>query len=271
MEKLKDIISSRRKELRMTQKDLAERLNVSDKVISKWETGTSYPDLTIINALAKELEIPITKLLDLPELTKPIEAEKVDDKLIVKYKTNFIISMTILIVSLIMFVIIATHQIEDDTLNFIAFFIFLITTIGSIVYYFINNMKFRNEYTKHFVREPYDLLYYKYNLVTLDLMKVIIFILPLILIQMSKAILILNIVLIVVFSLFKYKLIANSRFKYKNKLHLAITIVLEVIATSLLFIIGMAGNARIMDKFLGIILYIILGSPSYYFFKYQND
>lgn len=41
MEQLKTIILERRKTLRLTQKELAQKLNVSDKVISKWETGVS--------------------------------------------------------------------------------------------------------------------------------------------------------------------------------------------------------------------------------------
>lgn len=38
---MKDIISKRRKELGLTQQELADKLFVSDKVISKWETGVS--------------------------------------------------------------------------------------------------------------------------------------------------------------------------------------------------------------------------------------
>lgn len=38
---MKDIIIKRRKELNLTQQQLAEMLHISDKVISKWETGVS--------------------------------------------------------------------------------------------------------------------------------------------------------------------------------------------------------------------------------------
>ena len=37
----------------MTQKELGEKLNVTDKAVSKWERGLSFPDITIINSLAE--------------------------------------------------------------------------------------------------------------------------------------------------------------------------------------------------------------------------
>ena len=43
MEKLVENIIKRKKELGMTQKELAEKLNISDKTISRWETGISIP------------------------------------------------------------------------------------------------------------------------------------------------------------------------------------------------------------------------------------
>lgn len=63
MEFIKTIISSRRKMLNMTQKELADKLSVSDKLVSKWEHGGSYPDLSIIDNLAKHLEIDVLDLL----------------------------------------------------------------------------------------------------------------------------------------------------------------------------------------------------------------
>lgn len=39
---MKEIIAGRRKELGLTQQQLAEMLHISDKVISKWETGVSH-------------------------------------------------------------------------------------------------------------------------------------------------------------------------------------------------------------------------------------
>ena len=60
---MKDIIATRRKELGYTQQQLAEKLNISDKVVSKWETGRSLPDTSMLTDLAEVLEISVSELL----------------------------------------------------------------------------------------------------------------------------------------------------------------------------------------------------------------
>lgn len=57
-------ISERRKKLNMTQAQLAERLNVSNKSISRWETGTTMPDISLLIPLSEILEISLNDLLD---------------------------------------------------------------------------------------------------------------------------------------------------------------------------------------------------------------
>lgn len=52
-----------RKEKGMTQKDLAEKLNVSDKAISRWETGKNYPDIETLQQLSELLEVTINDML----------------------------------------------------------------------------------------------------------------------------------------------------------------------------------------------------------------
>ena len=53
-------ITELRKLKKMTQKELAEMLNVSDKVISKWETGKSLPDVEIMLKLSEALGTSIS-------------------------------------------------------------------------------------------------------------------------------------------------------------------------------------------------------------------
>ena len=56
-------ISDCRKEKKLTQKQLAEVLGVTNKAVSKWETGEGYPDITLLPQLAAELDISIDELL----------------------------------------------------------------------------------------------------------------------------------------------------------------------------------------------------------------
>ena len=57
-------IAQKRKEKNLTQENLAERIGVSNKSISKWERGKCMPDYSIIESLCKELGITISELLD---------------------------------------------------------------------------------------------------------------------------------------------------------------------------------------------------------------
>jgi len=53
LESLSKSIRTRREERKMTQKELADLLSVSDKTISKWETGRGLPDVVALKRLAK--------------------------------------------------------------------------------------------------------------------------------------------------------------------------------------------------------------------------
>ena len=57
-------IAKKRKEQNLTQEQLAERLGVSNKTISKWETGKCMPDYTVVKSLCEELKITISELMD---------------------------------------------------------------------------------------------------------------------------------------------------------------------------------------------------------------
>ena len=57
-------ISQKRKEKNLTQEQLADRLGVSNKTISKWETGKCMPDYAVVKILCDELEITVAELID---------------------------------------------------------------------------------------------------------------------------------------------------------------------------------------------------------------
>ena len=58
-----DTIRYLRERRHLTQRELAERLNVSDKTISKWETSRGLPDITLLEPLASTLSVSVAELL----------------------------------------------------------------------------------------------------------------------------------------------------------------------------------------------------------------
>ncbi|WP_035291893.1 MULTISPECIES: helix-turn-helix transcriptional regulator [Clostridiaceae] len=61
-------IAQKRKEHNMTQEQLAEKIGVSNKSVSKWETGKCMPDYSVVQELCKELEITVAELIDGEEI-----------------------------------------------------------------------------------------------------------------------------------------------------------------------------------------------------------
>ena len=57
------IIKALREKKHMTQSELAEKLCVSDKAVSKWETGKGYPDITLLEKIAGALSVSVPELL----------------------------------------------------------------------------------------------------------------------------------------------------------------------------------------------------------------
>lgn len=60
---MNETIRARRRALGMTQEQLADRLGVSAPAVSKWEQGASYPDVTLLSALARALGIDLNTLM----------------------------------------------------------------------------------------------------------------------------------------------------------------------------------------------------------------
>ena len=57
------VIKNLREKNHLTQAELAERICVSDKTISKWETAKGYPDISLLEPIAKVFGVSITELL----------------------------------------------------------------------------------------------------------------------------------------------------------------------------------------------------------------
>jgi len=104
-QKVGNLIAVLRKKKLMTQQTLATKLGVTNKAISKWETGEGYPEITIIPALSKELGITADELLagklnrDMP----PSNGDPIVTTLLYKNRINATISFSITFFGIIIF------------------------------------------------------------------------------------------------------------------------------------------------------------------------
>ena len=72
-------IALKRKQKNLTQEQLAEKLGVSNKTISKWETGKCMPDYSIVKSLCEELEVTVAELMD-GEISEENSVRTYDDE-----------------------------------------------------------------------------------------------------------------------------------------------------------------------------------------------
>lgn len=86
--KIGRFIQSSRKQINMTQKELADKLGVSDKLISKWETGNGMPDISILNELCSTLNISVNELLSGETLPPEKYSEKAEENIMELLKKN---------------------------------------------------------------------------------------------------------------------------------------------------------------------------------------
>ena len=113
---MKDIITKRRRELGLTQQELADKLFVSDKVVSKWETGKSIPDTTILLDLSKALEISVNELLGSESLKNANTSNSIDKIVTINKLKNFTI-IYICLQLIASFLIIFGRQLIEDYSN----------------------------------------------------------------------------------------------------------------------------------------------------------
>ena len=71
--KINHIIREKRKELLLTQEQVAEFLGVSTPAVNKWEKGSSYPDIALLPALARLLKTDLNTLLSFQDDLSDVE------------------------------------------------------------------------------------------------------------------------------------------------------------------------------------------------------
>ena len=83
-----ELIARRRRELGLSQTELAERLHVTDKAVSRWETGRGMPAIDSLEPLAKELGLSVSELLGGKEMTREELLKTVDGQILESLRKN---------------------------------------------------------------------------------------------------------------------------------------------------------------------------------------
>ena len=125
--KIGKFIAECRKNSNLTQMQLAEKLNITDRAISKWENGKAMPDSSIMLDLCKELKISVNELLS-GEMIDMKNYNKIAEENLFKLnesneKKKKIILKSAIVIGLLIFIIIIiqlysyTKQISKSNLN----------------------------------------------------------------------------------------------------------------------------------------------------------
>lgn len=143
--KMGEGIKLRRKEMNIRQVDLAKRLHVESSTISRWETGSGSPDISILPDLAYELGTTVDDLMRIKPKNKEDEIKK-ERISIVKILSN---ACKVCVVLIIMLIIVFTLLYKTKIFmvsyvhidNYFKFTFFGIINIASIILIFFNSVK----------------------------------------------------------------------------------------------------------------------------------
>ena len=117
--KVGKFIAECRKNKNMTQAELAEKLNITDRAISKWETGKGMPDSSILLELCNELDISVNELLSGEVIKMETYNQKAEENLLEMKKQIEKMRKTFSIISYIFGIITILMFIGNMSLNYI--------------------------------------------------------------------------------------------------------------------------------------------------------
>lgn len=152
-EKFGEFVCKLRKEKGMTQEDLGNKLHLTNKAISKWERGLSFPDICILQEIAKALDVSVLELLNGERNTEASISSDVANRIIedtvkhsgqlikkVRRKVTIAISLIVGLLPLLIvlfsyacFYLIKNEKSLDEALLTLAFMIFA-AVIAFIMY-----------------------------------------------------------------------------------------------------------------------------------------
>jgi len=151
LNKISSFIRLKRKELGLTQDELAKKLSVTEKAVSRWETGRGTPDISLLIPLSKELNIDVSELLcgeenknDKNSIVSLIEYnEKSNEN---KFNFSFKLTVFFYIISVLTFLLYL--RFEYNPIIEINYFIRLFFVIIASIFIFFGNKIYCNNYVE---------------------------------------------------------------------------------------------------------------------------
>ncbi len=131
-EMLGRFIAQRRKELNLTQRELAEALHVTDKAVSKWERGAGCPDISLLEPLAEALGLSVDQLLTYQ--TAPAEQEPAEEPAPTSEAVQAVLDMTL-----------ADRRARRRRRWFIAMAVTLSLIVLAVAYVLLNSLQVRGK------------------------------------------------------------------------------------------------------------------------------
>lgn len=151
LNKISNFIKTKRKALNLTQEELAEKLFVTEKAVSRWETGRGTPDISLLIPLSKALKVEIPEILNGEENKKnknDIEKLIEYNELAKKSKLNFKIKLIILFYVFSILFFLGYLRVEYNPNIELNYFIRLFLTIIASILIVIGNRIYANNYVE---------------------------------------------------------------------------------------------------------------------------
>lgn len=272
MKKFHEILKERRKEVRMTQQEFAERLNVSNKTVSKWETGKYYPDITLIASIAKVLNTTVDELMGSDDISRESVYEnelEFDEEIVSKFKKNIIISISLftsillLYLNKIIFIFfnnkdngVSQLNTDFDPYTIITTIISILVGISilwSITLFIISIVRYRGFYINQYYNSKYQKVFYQYSLLYFQIVNILITLIIFLSININSLFalfLLLISLLIISIIMFILKVLCGGKFKKD---------ITSILIISLGIILFISGEVLIFFNIFPFILLSIIG------------
>lgn len=151
LDKIANFIKEKRKNLGISQNELAEKLFVTEKAISRWETGRGTPDISLLIPLARELNVDVSEILtgeDNEKSKNEVEQLIEYNEFTKKNKFNFQFRLIIFLYMVSILLFLGYLRLEYDPNIELNYFIRLSLIIISSIFIIIGNKIYGNNYVE---------------------------------------------------------------------------------------------------------------------------